>query len=100
VKPTNNLNHFSQELLQERRRERDKENQRQKDAIRQMETSLSAREKIFKERINGLEGQVDVLKDQLSKEMRRRQTFITGQGTFINDVTHLGGRVVGIVVKI
>ena len=43
-----------------------------------METSLSAREKIFKERINGLEGQVDVLKDQLSKEMRRRQTLIAG----------------------
>ena len=43
-----------------------------------METSLSAREKIFKERIVGLEGQVDVLKDQLSKEMRRRQTLIAG----------------------
>jgi len=67
-----------QELLQERRRERDKENQRQKEALKQMETSLSAREKIFKERIVGLEGQVDVLKDQLSKEMRRRQTLIAG----------------------
>jgi hypothetical protein len=46
--------------------------------MRQMESSLSSREKIFKERINGLEEQVDVLKDQLSKEMRRRQTFIAG----------------------
>ena len=71
-----------QELLQERRRERDKENQRQKESLRQMETSLSAKEKIYKERINGLEGQVDVLKDQLSKEMRRRQTLIQGTRTF------------------
>ena len=70
-----------QELLQERRRERDKENQRQKESLRQMETSLSAKEKIYKERINGLEGQVDVLKDQLSKEMRRRQTLIQGTRT-------------------
>ncbi len=69
---------LNQELLQERRRERDKDNQRQKEAMRQMESSLSSREKIFKERINGLEEQVDVLKDQLSKEMRRRQTFIAG----------------------
>ena len=67
-----------QELLRERRKERDKENGRQKDAIKQIETSLGAREKIYKERIRGLEQQVDVLKDQLSKEMRRRQVFITG----------------------
>ena len=68
-----------QELLRERRRERDKENGRQKEAIKQMETSLSAREKIYKERIRGLEQQVEVVKDQLSKEMRRRQVFISSE---------------------
>ena len=69
-----------QELLRERRRERDKENGRQKEAIKQMETSLSAREKIYKERIRGLEQQVEVVKDQLAKEMRRRQVFISSEG--------------------
>ena len=68
-----------QELLRERRRERDKENGRQKEAIKQMETSLSAREKIYKERIRGLEQQVEVVKDQLAKEMRRRQVFISSE---------------------
>ena len=44
-----------------------------------METSLAAREKIYKERIRGLEQQVEVVKDQLSKEMRRRQVFISSE---------------------
>ena len=43
-----------------------------------MEESLKAREKIYKERIRGLEEQVELLKDQLAKEMRRRQVFISG----------------------
>ena len=43
-----------------------------------MEESLKAREQIYKERIRGLEEQVDLLKDQLAKEMRRRQVFISG----------------------
>ena len=65
--------------LQERRKERDKDNMRQKESIRQMEESLKARERIYKERIKGLEGQTEVLKEQLSKEMRRRQVFISGK---------------------
>lgn len=44
-----------------------------------METSLNAKEQIFKDRIHGLEEQVDVLKSQLSKEMRRRQNLIVGE---------------------
>ena len=43
-----------------------------------MEEGLKARERIYKERIRGLEEQVEVLKDQLSKEMRRRKVFIAG----------------------
>jgi hypothetical protein len=67
-----------QDLLSDRRRERDKENHRQREVLRQMEDGLKTREKIYKERIRGLEEQVDVLKDQLTKEMRRRQVFIAG----------------------
>lgn len=78
-----------QELLQERRRERDKENVRQKETIRQMETSLSARERIYKERIRGLEDQVDVLKDQLTKEMRRRQHFISSSTSMANEMSEI-----------
>jgi len=44
-----------------------------------METTLSAKEQIFKDRINGLEEQVDILKTQLSKEMRLRQNLIVGE---------------------
>lgn len=47
--------------------------------MKQMESSLTAKEKIYKERIRGLEQQVGVLKEQLSKEMRRRQVFISGK---------------------
>ena len=70
-----------QELLSDRRRERDKENHRQREALRQMEEGLKARERIYKERIRGLEEQVEVLKDQLAKEMRRRKVFIAGEST-------------------
>ena len=44
-----------QDLLQERRKEREKENYRQKEAVKQIEMTHLAREKIFKERIHGLE---------------------------------------------
>ena len=47
-----------QELLRERRRERDKENARQKETLKQMEDGLRARERIYRERIAGLEEQV------------------------------------------
>lgn len=68
-----------QELLRERRRERDKENARQKEALRHVENSLAARERIYKERIAALEQQVDSLKEQLSKELRRRQVFLSSK---------------------
>jgi len=78
-----------QELLSDRRRERDKENHRQREALRQMEEGLKARERIYKERIRGLEEQVEVLKDQLAKEMRRRKVFIAGTSNISSEVTEL-----------
>jgi chromosome segregation ATPase len=76
-------------LLRDRRHERDKENARQKEAIKQMESSLSAREKIYKERIRGLEQQVEVLKEQLAKEMRRRQMFISSTAGITNEMSEI-----------
>lgn len=63
----------------ERRKEKDKDNTRQKESLAQMEGALATRERIYKERIKGLEQQVEVLKDQLAKEARRRQVFISGK---------------------
>ncbi len=68
-----------QELLKERRKEREREGARQKEALRHVEGSLSAREKIYKDRIKALEGQVDQLKEQVAKELRRRQVFIASK---------------------
>ncbi|XP_059085482.1 rootletin-like isoform X2 [Tigriopus californicus] len=78
-----------QELLQERRKEREKDGKRQKESLRSVEESLKAREKIYKERIKGLEDQVGVLKEQLSKEMRRRQAFITGTSGISSEMSEL-----------
>ena len=50
---------------------------------------FSLRERIFKERIHGLEQQVDILKDQLTKEMRRRQTFILESSGINNEISEL-----------
>lgn len=78
-----------QELLQDRRKEREKESNRQRETLRQLESTQTSREKIFKERIYGLEQQVDVLKDQLNKEMRRRQAFIMESSGIANEITEL-----------
>ena len=72
------------ELLNDRRKEREKENGRQREVLRQLEGNQSARDKIFKERIQILEHQVNLLKEQLSKEMRRRQTLITESSSINN----------------
>ena len=77
------------ELLNDRRREREKENGRQREVLRQLEGNQSARDKIFKERIQGLELQVNQLKDQLSKEMRRRQTLITESSSINHEISEL-----------
>ncbi len=72
-----------QELLKERRRERDRENARQKEALKHVEGSLASRERIYKDRIAALEQQVDALKEQLAKELRRRQVFISSESSYI-----------------
>merc|ERR1719510_512206 len=56
------------QLLQERRQERERDHTRHAAAIKQLEHSLNSRERMYKERITGLEGQVEILRDQLSKE--------------------------------
>ena len=77
------------ELLNDRRKEREKENGRQREVLRQLEGNQSARDKIFKERIQSLEHQVNLLKEQLSKEMRRRQTLITESSSINNEISEL-----------
>ena len=78
-----------QELLSERRKDRDKDNVRHNDSLNKMKSALDSREKIYKERIKGLEQQVDVLKDQLAKETRRRQIFISGSSAIDHEVRDL-----------
>ena len=77
------------ELLNDRRREREKENGRQREVLRQLEGNQSSRDKIFKERIQALEHQVNLLKEQLSKEVRRRQTLITETSSINNEISEL-----------
>jgi regulator of replication initiation timing len=57
--------------------------------LRQLEGNQTARDKIFKERIQSLEHQTNLLKDQLSKEMRRRQTLITESSSINNEISEL-----------
>jgi len=68
-----------EELLAERRKEKEKETARHREALKHAENSLVAREKIYKERIHKLEGQVDSLKEKVAKENRRRQLFISSE---------------------
>ena len=67
-----------QEFLQERRKEKDREATRLREAATRADEALTAKERIYKERIVGLESQIETLRDQLSKEMKRRQLLISG----------------------
>ena len=78
-----------QELLHERRQEREKENRKQKELFDHLENSQNSREKVLKERIYGLEKQVELLKEQLSKEIKRRQTFILESSGISNEISEL-----------
>ncbi len=78
-----------QELLRERRKERDKENSRQRESTAQLETTMTSREKIYKDRIRSLETQNESLKERLSKEMRSRQKFISGASAINQEATEL-----------
>ena len=78
-----------QELLCERRKEKEKEQRRHKVALDRAGESLAAREQIYKERIRGLEEQIEMLRDQLGKELRRRQIFIEGTSGINQDISQL-----------
>ena len=78
-----------QELLQDRRQEREKESRKQTEIYQELESSQHSRERILKERIQGLEKQVDLLKQQLSKEVRRRQTYILESSGISNEISEL-----------
>ena len=69
-----------QEFLSERRREKERDNQRARESALRTEESMASKERIYKERVKGLEEQVETLRDQLSKEIKRRQTLISSTG--------------------
>ena len=61
----------------------DRDSVRMKESALRAEEALTAKERIYKERILGLEGQIETLRDQLSKEMKRRQLLISGEETLL-----------------
>ena len=67
--------------MAERRKEKERENLRLRESSMRAEEALTAKERIYRERIHGLEQQIETLRDQLSKEMKRRQLLISGMMT-------------------
>ena len=53
--------------------ERERDHTRHSSSLKQLEHSLNSRERMYKERIAGLEEQVHILRDQLTKEARSRR---------------------------
>ena len=78
-----------EEMMKERKVEREKDHTRHASSLKQLEHSLNSRERMYKERISGLEEQVHILRDQLTKEARSRRTFLNSSQTLSNDVTEL-----------
>ena len=76
-------------LLFERQKEKDKDQKRHQHEVLRCQETLVARERIYKERINGLEKQIETLRDQLDKELKRRNIFISNTTGINNDITHL-----------
>ena len=77
------------ELLEERRKEKEKEYRKHKVELDRCRESLTAREQIYRERITGLEDQVEMLRTQLGKEMKRRQHFISDSNGINQDISYL-----------
>merc|ERR1712141_444862 len=46
-------------------------------------------ERIYKERINGLEAQIETLRDQLDKELKRRKIFISDTTGINRDISNI-----------
>ena len=76
-------------LLFERQKEKEKDQKRHQHEVLRCQETLVARERIYKERINGLEKQIETLRDQLDKELKRRKIFISNTTGINNDITHL-----------
>jgi len=79
----------SEQLLQERKVERERDHTRHAASLKQLEHSLNSRERMYKERISGLEEQVNLLRDQISKEARSRRSYISSSQVLSNDVSEL-----------
>ena len=69
--------------------ERDRDHSRHASSLKQLEHSLNSRERMYKERIAGLEDQVHVLRDQLTKEARTRRSYINNSQLLSSDVSEL-----------
>ena len=78
-----------EETLKERKMERDRDHSRHASSLKQLEHSLNSRERMYKERIAGLEDQVHVLRDQLTKEARTRRSYINNSQLLSSDVSEL-----------
>ena len=78
-----------EDMMKERKVERERDHTRHASSLKQLEHSLNSRERMYKERISGLEEQVHILRDQLSKEARSRRTFLNSSQVLSNDVTEL-----------
>ena len=64
------------ELTGRHKEEIDREGERARNAQLHLERTHAARERAHKQRTRGLEEQVNTLKDQLSKEMHQKQSFL------------------------
>lgn len=78
-----------EQLLKEKRQEREKDHTRHTQEIKHLEHSLNTRERMYKERITGLEGQVHTLKDQISQESRSRRSYLQTSKEISADVSDL-----------
>ena len=78
-----------QQLLQERKVERERDHTRHSGSLKQLEHSLNSRERMYKERIAGLEEQVHLLRDQISKEAKSRRSYLSSSQQLHNDVSDL-----------
>lgn len=70
--------------LKEVKEKKEREVLRFREAMDKAKASFSSKESIYLERIRGLEEQIEVLREQLSKELRHRRHLITSKScTFL-----------------
>ena len=79
----------TEQAMQERKVERERDHSRHTASMKQLEHSLNSRERMYKERIAGLEEQVHIVRDQLARESKNRRTYISSSHTLSNDVKEL-----------